>query len=247
MFWIILGALVLLYCIVVNMKLGKVRFSLVPALGGAALILLGVCILAFPEQMIVWFMQFAATALLLVLAGVECTVLAGSRKDDGGAKMQPDYTIVLGCGLKKGNRMTSTLLERLELAKKLYKGEKLVLSGGQTPRETVSEASVMTKWMMENGVPAELLRAEDSSLNTKQNLENCKALLEAETGTEIGNLSVRIITSDFHAGRARKLAEECGYGEVPVCGSKTMPLIAPMYHLRECLAVIYGGLRKKGN
>ena len=40
MFWIILGALVLLYCIVVNEKLGKVRFSLVPALGGAALVTL---------------------------------------------------------------------------------------------------------------------------------------------------------------------------------------------------------------
>ena len=246
MFWIILGALVLLYCIVVNIKLGKVRFSLVPALGGAAMILLGVCILAFPEQMIVWFMQFAATALLLVLAGVECSVLAGSRKNSG-VQTQPDYTIVLGCGLKKGNRMTSTLLERLELAKKLHKGEKIILSGGQTPRETVSEASVMQNWMKENGIPEELLRAEDASLNTRQNLENCKVLIEAETGTEIGNLSVRIITSDFHAGRTRRLAEECGYGEVPVCGSKTMPLIAPMYHLRECLAVIYGGLRKKGD
>ena len=246
MFWIILGALVLLYCIVVNIKLGKVRFSLVPALGGAAMILLGVYILAFPEQMIVWFMQFAATALLLVLAGVECSVLAGSRKNSG-VQTQPDYTIVLGCGLKKGNRMTSTLLERLELAKKLHKGEKIILSGGQTPRETVSEASVMQNWMKENGIPEELLRAEDASLNTRQNLENCKVLIEAETGTEIGNLSVRIITSDFHAGRTRRLAEECGYGEVPVCGSKTMPLIAPMYHLRECLAVIYGGLRKKGD
>lgn len=246
MFWIILGALVLLYCIVVNIKLGKVRFSLVPALGGAAMILLGVCILAFPEQMIVWFMQFAATVLLLVLAGVECSVLAGSRKNSG-AQTQPDYTIVLGCGLKKGNRMTSTLLERLELAKKLHKGEKIILSGGQTPRETVSEASVMQNWMKENGIPEELLRAEDASLNTRQNLENCKVLIEGETGAEIGNLSVRIITSDFHAGRTRRLAEECGYGEVPVCGSKTMPLIAPMYHLRECLAIIYGGLRKKGD
>ena len=109
MFWIIFGALALLYCIVVNIKLGKVRFSLVPALGGAAMILLGVCILAFPEQMIVWFMQFAATALLLVLAGVECSVLAGSRKNSG-VQTQPDYTIVLCGGLKKGNRMTSTRL-----------------------------------------------------------------------------------------------------------------------------------------
>ena len=246
MFWIILGALVLLYCIAVNVKLGKVRFSAVPAAGGVAMILLGACIFAFPEQMVVWFMQFAATVLLLVLAGVECSVLAGCRKNSG-AQMQPDYTIVLGCGLKKGNRMTSTLLERLELAKKLHKGERIILSGGQTPRETVSEASVMQNWMKENGIPKELLRAEDASLNTKQNLENCKALIEGETGTEIGRLSVRIITSDFHAGRAGRLAEECGYGEVAVSGSKTMPLIAPMYHLRECLAIIYGGLRKKGD
>ncbi len=241
----IAGALVLLYCIIVNVKLGKVRFSLIPACGGLGMILLGALISAFPEQLWVWILQLLAMAGILVLAIVECIVLAGNRLENGTERPCPDYTIVLGCGLRKGNQMPSTLRERLKLAKERYKGERIILSGGQTPRETAVEADVMINWMKENGVPEDRLLAERKSLNTLQNLENCKALIQAETGTDIGRFSVRIITSDFHAGRTRRLAREIGYQKVIVCGSKTQTLIAPMYHLRECLAIVYGILRKR--
>lgn len=244
MIWIILGALVLLYCAVVNIRLGKVRFSVVPAAGGLGMVLLGVLILFFPEQSWVWVLQLAVTVGVFVLAAVECIVLAGCYKEDK-AETPPDYTIVLGCGLKKGNQMTSTLLERLSLARELHGGEPMVLSGGQTPRETVPEADVMINWMKRNGVPDRLLLGERGSLNTRQNLENSKALLEEKEGTEIGNLYIRIITSNFHAGRVRRLAIECGYQNTVVCGSKTVLLLAPMYHLRECLAILYGQLKTR--
>lgn len=244
MIWIILGALVLLYCAAVNIRLGKVRFSLIPAAGGLGMILLGALILAFPEQLWVWILQLLATVVIFVLAAVECVVLAGNRKESGADKARPDYMVVLGCGLKKGNQMTSTLLERLQLAKKMHMDEIILLSGGQTPRETVPEADVMMEWMKKNGVPEGLLLAERESLNTRQNLENCKALIEEREGKAIGHLCVRIVTSDFHAGRVRRLAKETGYQNVAVYGSKTRALIAPMYHLRECLAILYGQLRK---
>lgn len=245
MIWILFGMLVLVYCAAVNIRLGKVRFSVVPAAGGLCMILLGGFILAFSDQIWVWILQLLATVGIFVLAAAEWVVLAGNRKENSTGEISPDYTIVLGCGLKKGDQMTSTLLERLQLAKNLHRGEEILLSGGQTPRETVPEACVMFDWMKQNGVPENLLLTEKESVNTRQNLVHCKNWIEDRKGKEISGLRIRIVTSDFHAGRVRRLAKELGYQNIWVCGSKTRALIAPMYHLRECVAILYGMLRKR--
>ena len=243
MFWIVLGALVLLYCLIVNIKLGKIRFSAVSALLGVLSIGLGVLLILFPEQPFVWVFQFAATIILTLLIIVDMIVIGGIRKKVPDSK--PDYTIVLGCSLKKADQMTTTLQERLTLAKELHDGEPIVLSGGQTPGKTISEAYVMAHWMAENGVDRELLITENLSLNTKQNLQNCRALLSEQDERPFEALSLRIITSDFHLWRTRRLAEECGYENAVILGSSTLPLIAPLYHLREVLAIIYGIIRKR--
>jgi uncharacterized SAM-binding protein YcdF (DUF218 family) len=241
MIWIVAGALVLIYCAVVYIKLGKVRFSIVPAAMGLGMLLLGLLLVLWPELLIGWLLQLAASIAVLVLAVTELYILFGNLPEV--ERCTPDVTIVLGCGLKKGDQMTSTLLERLQLAKEKQQGEPIILSGGQTAHETVAEADVMKKWMLENGVQEALLLTEDASHNTRENLENCRALLEKRGDFE--ELYVRIVTSDFHSARVRKLADEAGYPDYMICSSKTMALIAPMYHLRECLAVLYGTVRRR--
>ena len=142
--------------------------------------------------------------------------------------------------------MTSTLIERLSLAEKLYQGEMVVLSGGQTRHETAVEADVMAQWLLKRGIiPADRLLLERKSVNTRQNLLNALRLF----GDELKPAEqVRIITSDFHCWRTTRLSAACGLSGAAVCGSRTMALIAPMYHLREVLAIIYArsGEKERG-
>ena len=246
MFWLVLGAIILLYCLIVRIRLGRVRFSAVPVAGGLGMIVLGGLILLFPQWLPVWILQLAAVIVLVILCGVELVVYTGSLAGRARAsqKQPVQCTVVLGSGLKKGNQMTSTLIERLSLAEKLYQGEMVVLSGGQTRHETAVEADVMAQWLLKSGIiPADRLLLERKSVNTRQNLLNALRLF----GDELKPAEqVRIITSDFHCWRTTRLSAACGLSGAAVCGSRTMALIAPMYHLREVLAIIYGAFRRKG-
>ncbi len=246
MFWLVLGSLVILYCILVRAKLGRVRFSIIPLIGGLGMLVLGVLIQMFPGWLAVWILQLAAVTALVVLCAVEFLVYSGclSGRARAGRKQPVRCTIVLGSGLKKGNQLTSTLIERLTLAEKLYQGETVILSGGQTAHETAAEADVMKAWLLKNGIiPEDKLLLERESVNTRQNLRNTRQLYPDKLNPAD---KLRIVTSDFHCWRVSRLAAKFGLSGAAVCGSRTMALIAPMYHLREVLAIIYGAARQGG-
>ena len=89
----------------------------------------------------------------------------------------------------------------------------------------------MRDWLIARGVPAYQVIAETESLNTRQNLENAKALLPE------GVQSVTIITSDYHLPRALALAGDLGLKADGV-GSPCRPEIQfwVKNHFREVLA-----------
>ncbi len=244
MFWIYLGGIILCYCAAVRIRLGKLR-SLRLVLGaGLAFFVLGTLILSFPKILFVWILQLIAVIGLCILSGIEVHILSGALKGraNGHSGQQSDIyaTVVLGCGLKGGYRISTTMIERLSLAKDLWQGEPIIFSGGKTPHETIEEASVMKQWMEKNGIPANFLVLENKSRNSYENLTFSKTLLQnlpKEKFPAATKKSIRIITSDFHCGRIEKLALECGYTNPIVCGSNTMMLIAPVYHFRECLSI----------
>lgn len=246
MFWLVLGSLTILYCILVRVKLGRVRFSIIPLMTGLGMLVLGVLIWMFPGWLPFWILQLVAVIVLVVLCATEFLVYFGSLsgRARAGQKQPVQCTIVLGSGLKKGNQLTSTLIERLTLAEKLHQGETVILSGGQTAHETAAEADVMKEWLLKSGViPAEKLLLERESINTRQNLDNTRRLYPDKLNPSD---KLRIVTSDFHCWRVSRLAAENGLSGAVVCGSRTMALIAPMYHLREVLAIIYGAVRQGG-
>ena len=239
MFWLILSGIGFLYALAVLFKFGPIRSLKLICGCSAGAFLPGILILLFPNQKITLLIRILADFILLVALGLELFVLNGAIKGRQAAVFEKDsssdVTIVLGCGLKKGNVITTTLTERLTLAKSLYKGEKIVLSGGKTQHETIEEAKVMSLWMENHGIPKDKMILEMISQNTAENLLSSKEKLSASFKK---TPKVRIITSDFHCGRARKLAKSCGYQNFTVCGSKTMMLIAPLYHLRECMSLV---------
>ena len=103
MFWLVLGALILLYCLIVRIRLGRVRFSAVLVAGGLGMIILGGLILMFPQWLPVWILQLAAVIGLVILCGVELVVYTGSLAGRARAsqKQPVQCTVVLGSGFEK--------------------------------------------------------------------------------------------------------------------------------------------------
>ena len=80
------------------------------------------------------------------------------------------------------------------------------------------------------GVPEDQVLVDDTSLNTRQNLENAAVLLQ-----DSGAKTVLIVTSDYHLPRAMALAEDQGLSATGL-GSPTKPEYWIKNHAREAIA-----------
>jgi uncharacterized SAM-binding protein YcdF (DUF218 family) len=116
-----------------------------------------------------------------------------------------DTLIVLGCRLY-GDVPSLLLKYRLEKALELYEAgmaREIIVSGAMGEGETVTEAYAMKKYLVERGVPAELIHMEDRSHNTYENLKYSQEIMQTNS------LETAIIVSnDFHIFRSLILARK---------------------------------------
>lgn len=148
--------------------------------------------------------------------------------------LQPDAIIILGAQVRKEG-LSVQLVNRLEVALKAHQDfpQALVVPcGGQGSNEPVAEGAAMKEWLMDKGVPEDLIYAETASTSTKQNIENAYALLEAK-GANVKK--VYVITSDYHLPRALALAKDAGF-EAQGLSSKTQKNYWLKNHIRETLS-----------
>lgn len=121
-----------------------------------------------------------------------------------------DYLILLGSGLKN-DREGFTMIRRVNRAA-LYLLRnpecRVVVSGGITGNNTVSEAEVMKRLLMERHIREEMIILEDRSVNTKENMRYSKDLINTAG-------KIIVCSSDYHVLRAKLLASGYGYK----CGS----------------------------
>ena len=139
--------------------------------------------------------------------------------------------IVLGAQVNPDGQPSRQLELRLLEALKAYEAapKPVIVSGAQGKDEPVTEASVMKSWLEQKGVDPQHILMEDKSFNTRQNLENAKALL----GEGVKN--VLIITSDYHLPRALDVARAAGLNPSGI-GSPILPEYWLKNHARETLA-----------
>ena len=139
--------------------------------------------------------------------------------------------IVLGAQVNPDGQPSRQLELRLLEALKAYEAapKPVIVSGAQGKDEPVTEASVMKSWLEQKGVDPQHILMEDKSFNTRQNLENAKALLGE------GVKDVLIITSDYHLPRAMSIAKDLGLNPSGV-GSPILPEFWLKNHARETLA-----------
>lgn len=109
-----------------------------------------------------------------------------------------DAIIVLGHRLLPGNLPSEDLKRRIDRAVALWRetGAKLIMPcGGLTYERQRTEAEVMREMLVERGVPESIIRLEDQSRITLENMLNAYALLGPDK-------RVAVVSSDYHMDMA---------------------------------------------
>lgn len=201
------------YCAVVFMIKSGSRFYLVWGVGGVFFLAL-----AFLLHFGIWDRIplvlrriFGVAVLIGVVLFVIVEGLIISRFHDKG-KENLDYIIVLGAQMKPAGP-SAVLKFRLDAAYDyLIENENTIciLSGGQGSNEPCSEAEGMYQYLTGRGIAPERLMMEDQSTDTSENIAYSMALIDRN------DMSVGIVTNNFHVFRGVRLAKAAGLQDV--CG-----------------------------
>jgi hypothetical protein len=113
--------------------------------------------------------------------------------------------VILGYALGEDASMKPPLIERLKaglaIAKK-YPNSKIIVSGG-VPKQGITEADAMSKWLISQGIPKERILLENNSTDTVENGLFSTAILEKENIKDI-----TLVTSASHIRRALTVFKE---------------------------------------
>ena len=151
-----------------------------------------------------------------------CTLAKRNPKKSG-------CIIVLGAKVHPDGSMSKSLQYRCDAAMAAWKqgaAPKLILCGGKVGEAPCSEASVMEKYLLVKGMPADALILEDASQNTVENLKFARDIMAKN-----GFADAAIVTSDYHVQRAIWIARKFA---IRACG---VPAKSPhkLYHRLKCL------------
>jgi uncharacterized SAM-binding protein YcdF (DUF218 family) len=153
------------------------------------------------------------------------------------AKQQPgkeaDYLIVLGAGVR-GDEPSLSLQYRLDTAIDYMKENpetKVIVSGGKGNEHALSEAEVMEKYLLSNGISQTSIIREDKSTNTHENISFSKELLPEEA------TNIVLVSSNYHVARAKLIADRQGLAVETLAADTPKSVIVKMY-AREYVALV---------
>ena len=91
--------------------------------------------------------------------------------------------VVLGAQVERDGSPSVQLTWRLDKALEMYQAQPMpiVVTGAQGADEPATEASVMAAWLVSRGVKPEHVLMDESSFNTRENIENAIRLLQNRT------------------------------------------------------------------
>lgn len=119
-----------------------------------------------------------------------------------------DAIVVLGAAQYDG-RPSPVLKARLDHAVRLYQrgvAPVVIMTGGQAPGDTVSEAVVSRRYAIRQGVPAAAILTERGGMTTLESMRAVSRLMRTR------NLKTAVLVSDpFHMLRLKLLAKRVGF------------------------------------
>ena len=238
--FIIIGCVLILDTLIVRTRSSLTLGIIMPAILGAPLLMIGLFMPAFVKasrkrrwfKAFMWLLSFGYLLFALTFIGTTAAILINGAEPAGEA----DAVIVLGGGIR-GN--SPTLLLKYRLDKTLeYLNEHgdavCVVSGGQGPDETVSEASVMKNYLVGHGIAEERILLEDRSESTEENFIFSKAMIDETIGDDA---DIVFVTTKFHVFRAERTAKRLGL-EAQGIPAKGVWWLSPNDYLRESVAIV---------
>ena len=180
-----------------------------------------------------------------VFAYFECMLIGAAACGLLAAKHVPsrdrDFIIILGCGFRKDGSLSPLLRGRVDRALDFWRDQQshggrtavLVPSGGQGSDESMAEAEAMRRYLVEQGVPGDMILPEDRSKNTFQNMAYSKALTDAR----LPGGKVAFATTNYHVFRSGVWARLAGL-EAEGMGARTRWWYWPNAFMRECAGLL---------
>ncbi len=238
---LVLGTAGVLDTLIVSLFSNLNAGTVLPAILGLPLLLIGVFFPAAARFFSEGFGAFVQWVLLAGYAGYALILLVmvpmiyreGHRTPEPDA----DALIVLGCGVR-GERVSLTLARRLDVAL-AYANDNpdtlIVLCGGQGRGEAITEAEAMRRYLVSRGLAESRIRLDEESDSTYTNFRNAKRIIDAELGEGARTL---FVTTRFHVLRAGKVARSLGLDATGI-GARGVSYITPNDYMRESLVIIY--------
>jgi uncharacterized SAM-binding protein YcdF (DUF218 family) len=172
--------------------------------------------------------------LLLSFIFIEALIVFNGYSQEA---VEAEYVIILGAGLR-GSEVSLTLKERLLKGieyMKAYPDSKAIVSGGQGPGETITEAEAMESYLISRGIEAGSIIKEDKASSTWENFLFSRELLNEAEGGAVTR--VVVVTSDFHMYRSKLLARRAGFEPYGVSAA-TPASVKAASHIREYFALV---------
>ncbi|MCF0229373.1 MAG: YdcF family protein, partial [Parasporobacterium sp.] len=156
------------------------------------------------------FLALFGMFLSFMLSTMICGLTAAKRVP----AFDADYIIILGCGIRKDGTLLPLIQGRVDRAlwfrnKQLEATGKeavLVPSGGKGSDEIISEGEAMKRYLMEKGIPEDMIRAETGSTTTLENMRFSKDIIDKEKK----DAKIVYSTTNYHVFRSGILARQAG-------------------------------------
>ncbi|MDP4115661.1 MAG: YdcF family protein [Bacteroidota bacterium] len=244
-FLIIAGIMMVIYFIIwtTGILLWSFDIALVFILAsGVCMIYSGIMLIK--KNNIVFFiknrvLKTATISLIIILtisfAVIECLVIFNALKNDGNVKA--DFVLIPGAEVVKGEP-SRVLLHRLDKALEYIRKDSdaiVIVSGSIGLGDTLSEAEVMEKYLVTNGVDRKRIIKDNKALNSYQSVKCAKSIIDNINSKD--NLKLMIITNGYHIFRMKTIAKATGidaFGiSVPIHYS-----VAPICYTREYFSIL---------
>ncbi len=215
--------------------------TVLPAVVGVVLLAYGAIHLLRPGN-IIKSKKFRIIVIIFVVIiiisflMIEIFIIIGANSNV--QEKEVNFVLVLGAGIFPDGRITLTQKNRLDKAYEyIEKHEQVicVVSGGKGKNEPISEAEAMRDYLLSRGVDETRIIIEPKSTSTKENLVFSAKLMQEFYPNK--QMSVAVVTSDFHIFRSLILAGNSGMDAFGIPSEISWRIKINCY-MREYLAVI---------
>lgn len=144
-----------------------------------------------------------------------------------------EYLMILGSVILGEDTPSDQLTERMERAVeylKIHTGTKAVCCGGCFKKEQkVSEAEIIKRFLLNNGIDEKRILIENKSKTTYENFEFALNIIEEDSGKNAIKTEIGFLTSDYHIFRSGLIAKQFGIKNVRKISAKSQSEILKRY------------------